>query len=403
MLYRLEVENFWSIRDTQVVDLTVRAGADDRDGRLAPIWRGADARAPKVTAFFGANASGKSNLLKAPAFLAWFLQHSFTNPRGAPLPFERFNEAEALRAPTRIAAHLGGIEDISRINDPTAPFCEYVYEVWLGGDQSVSVLGESLHYRPADSVRQVKLFKRQADGTIEAGKAFGLAGYRQALNKVLRPDASAIATLAQLDHPYAKLAVEWAAHTIVNILTEKSDLTDRGALKLYTDFPWFVDNFNKDAQRLDFGVNSMKILSGPDGPFPIYEHSGLHRPMLHHQESHGTRQFIKLYPLLLSALTRGGVAIFDELDAAIHPMILPEIVRWFHDPERNPHDAQLWMTCHNASLLEDLSKDEVFFCDKDARGRTAVYGLRDVTGIKRQDNFYKKYLGGSFGAVPQIG
>ncbi len=61
------------------------------------------------------------------------------------------------------------------------------------------------------------------------------------------------------------------------------------------------------------------------------------------------------------------------------------------------------MTCHAASLLEDLIKEEVLFCDKDISGQTHVYGLRDIQGIRRTDYFYKKYLGGMFGAVPQFG
>ncbi len=84
-------------------------------------------------------------------------------------------------------------------------------------------------------------------------------------------------------------------------------------------------------------------------------------------------------------------------------MMLSEILRWFYDPKRNPNDAQLWMSCHNASLLEELSKEEVLFCDKDGRGRTQVYGLRDIQSVRRTDNYYRKYLGGVYGAVPQIG
>jgi uncharacterized protein len=61
------------------------------------------------------------------------------------------------------------------------------------------------------------------------------------------------------------------------------------------------------------------------------------------------------------------------------------------------------MRCHSVSLLEGLIKEEVLFCDKDSRGRTAVYGLRDIQAVRRGDNYYKKYLGGAYGAVPQIG
>ena len=120
-------------------------------------------------------------------------------------------------------------------------------------------------------------------------------------------------------------------------------------------------------------------------------------------ESHGTRQFLKLFPLISESLATGRIVIIDELDAAIHAMILPEIIGWFHDPVRNPYNSQLWMTCHNISLLEELSKDEVVLCEKDGRGRTETYGLNDVKGVRRDDNYYRKYLGGVFGAVPRIG
>ena len=58
------------------------------------------------------------------------------------------------------------------------------------------------------------------------------------------------------------------------------------------------------------------------------------------------------------------------------------------------------MTCQNASLLEELVKEEVFFCEKDSKGRTTIYGLRDVQAVRRNDNYYRKYLGGLSGAMP---
>jgi len=61
------------------------------------------------------------------------------------------------------------------------------------------------------------------------------------------------------------------------------------------------------------------------------------------------------------------------------------------------------MTCNNASLLEDLVKEEILFCKKDDQGRTTVYGLRDVQAVRRSDNYYRKYLGGVYGAVPHLG
>ena len=61
------------------------------------------------------------------------------------------------------------------------------------------------------------------------------------------------------------------------------------------------------------------------------------------------------------------------------------------------------MSCHNVTLLDDLSREEVVFCEKDGEGATEVYGLRDIEGVQPNDDLYRKYMGGVFGAVPTVG
>ncbi|GJE18526.1 AAA family ATPase [Methylobacterium marchantiae] len=404
MLHRLEIENFSSIRDPQIIDLRTSGHASNDGNHLAPIHSSAKELAPKVVAIFGANASGKSNVLKALSFVSWFVRDSFSAPRGTRMPFDRFNDLAMLEAPSRLAIHLSGLEDISQAEDPNALQCTYIYEVILGGSGSASVLKEILSYSPSHASRRLKLFERDSKGTVTAARAFGLAGFRQALHKVLRPDASVIATLAQLDHPYSKSIWESANRVTKNILFERIDSPDDLVTRHYAERPELIDALNGEIERIDLGIDSMHIQSNQNGPLAaMFTHQGLAYSMPMVYESHGTRQFIKLYPSLFSALEVGGIAIIDELDSAIHPLILPEILRWFRDPVRNPRNAQLWMTCHNASLLEDLSKEEVLFCEKDGQGRTQVYGLSDIQALRRGDNYYRKYLGGAFGAVPQIG
>jgi len=120
-------------------------------------------------------------------------------------------------------------------------------------------------------------------------------------------------------------------------------------------------------------------------------------------ESHGTQSVLKYFPILNHALERGGVAVIDELDASIHPHVIAEIFRRFHDPERNTRDAQLWITCHNASLLDELEKEEILICEKDRRGYARIYGLKDIKSVRRDHNLYKKYISGVYGGVPLIG
>lgn len=400
MLYELEIENFYSIRNAQVVDLRVAANAPDLPGRFAPLWKGSGDRAPKVVAIFGPNASGKSTVLRALSFIAWFSRESFSFAPGARLPFEKFNSLEGREANTRLAVSLAGLVDPGDDSDHPAQ-CRYHYEVEIGANHEV--VSEAMHYWPSDTGRKVRLFGRDADGKVMAASAFGLSGFRQALEKVLRPNASVISTLAQLKHPFATSLWEAANLVISNILIERSDGVEEQMVRFYADNPPLVDSLNREIERIDLGIRAMKLEMGPSGPVALFAHEGHDGLMPLVLESHGTRTFLRLYPFLLRALETGGIAVMDELDTAIHPLVLPEILRWFYDPKRNPHDAQLWMTCHNASLLEELAKEEVLFCAKTHSGHSEVYSLRDIQAVRRNDNYYRKYLGGSYGAVPQIG
>lgn len=404
MISRLEVANFYCLREPQVIDLRVAANVPDEPGRFAPVWQDAQERAVKAIALFGANASGKSTVLRALAFLSWFVQHSFHLPPDSPQPCERFNDEEARDQPTRLAVRFAGPADLTRATDPATPQCCYSYEVIFGGKgKPEDVLYEALRYWPSATGRQVRLFERKQEGSIAAGKPFGLAGYQSAIAKVLRPNASLISTLAQLGHPLSILARQMAAMIISNVFIEEVEIHDDNVARFYATQPNQLQALNREIERIDLGIREVQIQDGANGPMAIFQHHGLATSLPVQFESHGTRAFIRIFPLLNGALFTGGIAVIDELDLSIHPIVLPEIIRWFYDTERNPHNAQLWMTCQNASLLEELVKEEVFFCEKDAKGRTTVYGLQDIQAVRRGDNYYRKYLGGVYGAVPRLG
>lgn len=405
MIYRLEIENFYSIRDAQVLDLTIAPNVPDPDNRFAPIFQGSKDRAPKVVSVWGANASGKTTILLALDFLVRFIRDSAG--QGSGFRLERFNDRESANRPIRLALELGGPMDyspetVSRA-DSGLPVehgsIRYELEISVIDGVAVSVAREALRQRPSGQGRWQRIFERTGQ-EVEGSKAFPINGYRHLLN-TLKSNASVLASFALFDHPAASLFVDAARQVFSNGPGATPD--DAGLMAYLKEFPLVLQDVNRSLGRIDVGVEEMRIVDTATGPAPMFKHKGLDEPMPWTLESHGTRAFIRLFPLLSGTLGAGGVAILDEFDTFLHPLLLPDILRWFHDPSRNPLNAQVWFSAHAASLLDELLKEEIVLCEKDERGRTTVFSLMDVKSVRRDENLYKKYLGGAFGAVPTLG
>ncbi len=408
-LNKLEVENFYSIRDYQHVDLCARRRASN-DACLVETFPGSEVYRPNIVAFFGANASGKSNVLKVLDFLRDFIIGSFLKNPMSPLNYVKFHSESSVDKPSTIRLTFAGPSRVGDVNGES-PACPYIYEVTFGprGEQKPdSILLERMTYKPEGSQRFSKIFQRTSEGKVSLAKEFEL-GKRDvaALETLMRPEVSVISGLAQMGNPIAMAYVAEVRRILSNVSWETTTSTaqdEANSAKYYFENQGVLDALNKQIQRLDLGVEQVSIVdSEGGGKAAIFEHSGLSWPLPSHWESNGTRKFFSIYPIIHHVLEYGGIALLDELDSAIHPLVLPEILDWFRDPDVNPHNAQLWMTCHNVSIMEHLTRDEVFLCEKDISGGTEIYKVADIRGQTAKDNIYKKYLGGAYGAVPNVG
>jgi hypothetical protein len=409
MLYRLEVDNFFSIRDQQVLDLSVDGKVPDPDGRFAPIFEGSEVRAPKVVALYGANASGKTTVLRALDFIVMMIRDSVQRSAPGVLGCERFNDLESCQRPIRLAIELGGVMNPSFDIIQRAQAGEsvehgvYRYELEIEVIEGIPsrIASEALRQKPNGQGKWQRLFERDTEGRIKDSKAFSLSGFHH-LTKTLAGNHTVLSSFAKFQHPIAKLFVEEARKAAFQIEPVQS-VTDQQIIEYLKMQPYVLSRLNEELSRIDVGVEGLRFEDSSSGPHMKFKHSGLHVEMPWLLESHGTRAFIKMFPFLVQALDGGGVVAIDEMDAAIHPVVLPELVRWFYDSEhRNRHDAQLWFTCHSASLLDDLHKEEIVICEKDRQGRTRVYSLMDVK-VRRDENHYRKYLSGAYGGIPLLG
>lgn len=409
MLYKLEVENFYSIRDLQVLDLSVDGRVPDPEGRYTQIFEGADMRVPKVIALYGANASGKTTVLRALEFIVTMARDSVQRTVPGFVGCERFNDEESCERPIRLAIELGGIMSVSAELIQRAQAGETVeqgvfrYELEIEVKEGVArrILTESMRQKPQGQGKWQRLFERDAEGRVKDSKAFSLSGY-QHLVKTLADNHTVLSSFAKFQHPTAQIFVEAARRAVFQIEPVHA-FVDKHVIDYLKGQPYILSRLKDELSRIDVGVEGLRFQEGPDGPFLLFKHSGLQVEMPWLLESHGTRAFIKMFPFLLQALDSGDVVAIDEMDAAIHPVVLPEMVRWFYDKAgRNKSNAQLWLTCHSASLLDDLNKEEIVVCEKDRQGRTRVHSLMDVK-VRRDDNHYRKYLSGAYGGVPHLG
>jgi AAA15 family ATPase/GTPase len=409
MIYRLEFENFYSFRDRQIVDLTVPKTTPQDPERFTQIFEGSTLRAPKVVAVYGANGSGKSTVLKALAAIIWFAKDSFQHTAPG-LPCERFNDEESAGRSVRLAIEYGSTMVLSK--ETRTKVAEggsvqqgvFRYELEFGVKDGavLSVATEILRRKPHGRGKWIRVFERQAGKKLIGSSIFPLSGYAKVIDKI-REDASVISTLALFAHEPSQVLIHDASTVFSNILVEKTELSDNDVVRYLVENPSVVTALNNELQRIDVGIQSMEIVQTTTGPVPQFQHDGLRTRMPWGLESHGTKSFIRMFPWILGPLSQGGIAIIDELDNSIHPLVLPEILRWFYDAKRNPLNAQLWTTCHSVSLMEDLMKEEIVLCEKDRQGRSEVYTLTDMKAVRRGDNIYKKYLGGVYGGVPHIG
>lgn len=130
---------------------------------------------------------------------------------------------------------------------------------------------------------------------------------------------------------------------------------------------------------------------------------------LDEQESAGTNKIFDLLGPIFDTLMRGMVLVVDELDAKLHPLLTKALVGLFNSVETNPHNAQLVFATHDTNLLTygNFRRDQIYFVEKNKEGATALYSLveykEDGGTVRKDRSFEKDYIQGRYGAIPYLG
>ena len=418
VLLSFRASNARSFRDE--VEFSFLATALAEPDYVRPVeWRegGSPMSVLPVAGVFGANASGKTNILRIMDDMRSHVLHSFRHghPTGG-VPRRPFLLDESSRtSPSRFEIDLV-LEGI-----------RHEYGFVIDGDR---VLEEWAYRYPKG--RAVLMFRRMRDdveiGAVERAKT-------RAVLALLRPNALLLSTAASANHPALLPLYDWFSRNL--LLAEASSRPWRQALttEMLGD-PEKRDQVLALLQAADLGVvdakkhepdpvmqerlrRAVRILNGiedePEGDEgPSFDELGIrltHRgadgdvDLDADDESLGTRIWFGVIGPVVAALDQGSVFLADELDSSLHPALGAELVRLFQSPETNPRRAQLIFNSHDASLLGDavgdrlLGRDQIWFTEKRNDGTTRLYPLSDL-GPRKQEAVGSRYLAGRYGATP---
>lgn len=342
---------------------------------------------------YGANASGKSNVLRAFGFYKRFITDSFKNSQvGERIDVENFRlNATTANEPTSMEASFTDGEFIYRYGFKVDS--EQVHEEWL--------------YKRACKTRakEVELFYREGETTTVHFKSLLI---QELVNKkMIRSNALLLSTAAQFNEPTSVSILRWLSHTMV-IFCSEDDLLWNNAIRhldnetlrrRIVDFAKFADLGIENITKIDNRIVTTHKQYDDDGK-EVNDVSFA----FNSNESEGTIKYFSLAYPIIDALDHGKRIIIDELDSKLHPLLVKSIVALFNDAKTNPKGAQLLFTAHDTFLLSAglFRRDQVWFTQKNSFGATELFSLAEFK-VRSTSPFEKDYLLGRYGATPIIG
>jgi hypothetical protein len=416
VLLSFRAGNVRSFRDE--LELSMLATTlSEKDVRRSVAWRegGVPIDVLPAAAIFGANASGKSNVLRSMYDMRTLVLQSFRQPPTADMPHVPFRlDPACAKRPSRfeIEIVLEGVR--------------HTYGFEFDRDRVI----EEWAFRYPHG-RAALLFERRGDevelGPTERAKS-------RAIRDLLRPNALFLSTAAHANHPILLKVYEWFSRNL--LLAEATTRPFRQAFTLQILEDGNNGEFVLELLRAaDLGITgarkyeidddtrerlrrAARILAGEEEAegqpleplledLMLLEHEGAAGDVEFgpHEESLGTLVWFGLVGPVVDALARGAVLLADELDSSLHPALVAQIVRLFQSKETNPNRAQLIFNTHDVTLLGDtasdriLGRDQIWFTEKENEGATRLFPLTDLDP-RKDEALAKRYLAGRYGAMP---
>lgn len=422
MLIEFKVANFRSIRDEQTLSLVAsnyEKGCDEC--LIAPDLPGlAGVKLLKGAAIYGANASGKSNILKALQFVTNFVANSLTklkpgDPTGAQ-PFKL--DRESIDKPSRF--ELTFVADDVR----------YVFALAVTRQR---VVEERLEAYPK-GLRQL-WYQRTYDSKTESylwAKASTHFKRDPILQERTRENALFLSVGPQFNHPQLTPIFNWLLGHMVFVNLSLDEGIASGFSTFLLQLPSYRDKVVEFLRKADLGILDINAtfediepgwfkdlsesregkIGDDDSELPTIKRTKLH--LLHNgvddtrtildfaeEESAGTQLFFSLIAYWIDALEEGKILIVDEIDTNLHNLLVRELLRLILRDESYNKGAQIVFTTNNSVLLDGsfLRRDQIWFTEKSTSGATTLYPLTDYKP-RKDEALARGYLAGRYGAIP---
>ena len=397
MIHNFTVENFYSINEEQELDFT------STKKYSSSFTEYEDKFISNVNCFIGANASGKTNVFKALHFLLWYAQMSYYDMAGS---------YEALFDQHKLNKNKDTKFSLTFDNNNKL----YKYELVLSPKE---ILEETLSTKAEKGYSYLYKLK-SSNGNIEI--TYNRYNDLSKINSneenrfKLKKNVTFLSFLLGTGY-LEKLGLKEITSSIFsNVSNVDSRSYDHVSESVYLSRALEKSEFKNDLipylRSFDFGIEdfaqdeSFKIQfdNGTTQQIIGFKHSnnGQSFSLSAIDESAGTVKGTFLLLNLIKVLSKGGIAIIDEIDARLHYDIARKLISLFTNKETNKHNAQLFFSTHQPLFLNDRDKKQIFLCEKEDYLNTEVYRLDEIEGVRNTENFFEKYLSGTYGATPRI-
>ena len=406
MLIDFRVRNFRSFKEECELSLVASGDTDLRETNTFDTKVPAVPSLVNATILYGANAGGKTNIVRALLLMRGMIFESATLIQAG----QQFNvqpfrlDEQTAKEPTLFESTV--LIDGVRYQYGFEFTAERIVAEWL------------LVYQKN---KPQKWFERKFDGVedkIETGSY--LSGPKKTWQEATRPNALFLSTAVQLNSTQLQPLFAWFAESLVVI-------PDSVQLPFEYSANSLEDASRRDAmvsllRSADIGITSISTEKKKGFELRldlVTEGSSIHRverdvlvPRFTHKgniaaefdfgdEFLGTQKLFSLAGPLLDIIDKGKTLVIDELDSSLHPLLVRQIVKTFQDPEINQNGAQIILTTHDTSLLEGrlLRRDQIWLAEKLQDQSSTLVPLTEFSP-RKGEAIERGYLSGRYGGVP---